>query len=102
MTRPPHACDDDAKGDTRRLAGEVGQGELRAVPGAEGEPGWHPVTGTIAEDASGRGIIGNAAEAIDGAQRGKAYKYRVKSRFEPTSGGGERLIDRACRFAFAR
>jgi hypothetical protein len=106
LSCPPHSGDDDAKGYTHRFPGEVTKGELRAVHGAEGEPGWHLVTGTIAEDGSAtlrvEGIVNNAAYAINGAQRGKAYKYRVKARFEASSGSGERLTGRACHFAFAR
>lgn len=106
LSCPPHGGDDDAKGYTHRFPGEVTQGELRAVHGAEGEPGWHLVTGTIAEDGSAtlrvEGIVNSAAYAINGAQRGKAYKYRVKAQFEPSTGTGERLTGRACHFAFAR
>ena len=106
MTCPPHSGDDDAKGYTHRFPGEVTKGELRAVHGAEGEPGWHLVTGTIAADGSAtlrvEGIVNNAAYAINGAPRGKAYRYRVKASFEASSGSGERLTGRTCHFGFAR
>ena len=71
----PHSGDDDAKGYTHRFPGEVVNGQMRAVHGTEGEPGW---------------------------QRGKAYKYRVKAQFDTFSGSGERLTGRACHFTFAR
>lgn len=106
LTCPAHSGDDDAKGYTHRFPGEVTKGELRAVHGAEGEPGWHLLTGTIAEDGSAalrlEGVVNNAAYAINGAQKGKAYKYRVRARFEAASGSGERLTGRACHFDFAR
>jgi hypothetical protein len=103
---PPHSGDEDAKGYTHRFPAEVTNSRLRAVHGAEGEPGWHLLTGTIAEDGSAtlrlEGIVNNPKYAINGAQQGKAYQYRVKARFEPSSGSGERLTGRACHFAFAR
>ena len=106
LTCPPHSGDEDAKGYTHHFPGEVSKGELRAVHGTEGEPGWHLLTGTIAEDGKAtlrlEGIVNNPRYAINKAQRGKAYQYRVRARFEPGSGTGERLTGRACLFAFAR
>lgn len=106
LSCPPHSGDDDAKGYTHHFPGEVANGRLRAVHGAEGEPGWHLLTGTIAEDGSAtlrlEGIVNNPKYAINGAQQGKAYKYRVKAQFEAASGSGERLTGRTCHFAFAR
>ncbi|MEO8523475.1 MAG: hypothetical protein ABI460_02030 [Caldimonas sp.] len=106
LSCPPHSGDDDAKGYTHRFPGEVTNSRLRAVHGAEGEPGWHLLTGRIAEDGAAtlrlEGIVNNPKYAINGAQQGKAYTYRVKARFEPSSGSGERLTGRTCHFVFAR
>ena len=103
---PPHSGDDDAKGYTHRFPGEVTNGQMRAVHGAEGEPGWHLVTGRIAPDGSATlqvdGVVNNEKYAINNAQRGKAYKYKVKARFEGTQGSGERLTGRVCHFTFSR
>ena len=103
---PPHGGDDDAKGYTHRFAGEVLDGQMRAVHGKEGEPGWHLVTGRIAADGSATlqvdGIVNNEKYAINNAQRGKAYKYKVKAQFDTASGSGERLTGRVCHFSFAR
>ena len=107
LSCPPHnASDDDAKGYTHRFPGEVTNGQLRAVHGKEGEPGWHLVTGRIAADGSSTlqvdGIVNNEKYAINNAQRGKTYKYRVKAQFDAASGSGERLTGRVCHFTFAR
>jgi hypothetical protein len=103
---PPHSGDDDAKGYTHRFTGEVIDSQMRAVHGKEGEPGWHLVTGRIAADGSAtlqvEGIVNNEKYAINNAQRGKAYKYRVKAQFDGSSGTGERLTGRTCHFTFAR
>ena len=103
---PPHNDDDDAKGYTHRFPGEVTNGQMRAVHGKEGEPGWHLVTGRIAADGSATlqvdGIVNNEKYAINKAQRGKVYKYRVKAQFDTSSGSGERLTGRVCHFTFAR
>jgi hypothetical protein len=84
----------------------VTNGQLRAVHGKEGEPGWHLVTGRIAADGSATlqvdGIVNNDKYAINNAQRGKVYKYRVRAQFDAASGSGERLTGRACHFTFAR
>ena len=103
---PPHSSDDDAKGYTHRFPGEVTNGQMRAVHGAEGEPGWHLVTGRIAPDGSATlqvdGVVNNEKYAINNAQRGKAYKYKVKAQFDTTRGSGERLTGRVCHFTFSR
>lgn len=106
LTCPPHNEDDEAKGYTHRFPGQVVDGQLRAVHGAEGEPGWHLLTGPIDADGSAalrlEGIVNSADHAINHAQRGKAYKYRVKAQFQPSSGSGERLTGRVCQFRFSR
>jgi len=106
LTCPPHNEDDEAKGYTHRFPGQVTNGQLRAVHGVEGEPGWHLLTGTIAPDGSAtlrlEGIVNNPDHAINHAQRGKAYKYRVKALFEQSSGSGQRLTGRLCQFRFSR
>jgi len=103
---PPHSGDDDAKGYTHRFPGEVTNGQMRAVHGQEGEPGWHLVTGRIAADGSATlqvdGIVYDEKYAVNHAQRGKAYKYKVRAQFDATSGKGERLTGRTCHFSFAR
>ena len=103
---PPHSGDDDAKGYTHRFPGEVADGQMRAVHGKEGEPGWHLVTGRIAAGGSAtlrvEGIVNNEKYAINNAPRGKAYKYKVKAQFDKSSGRGERLTGRVCHFTFAR
>ena len=103
---PPHSGDDDAKGYTHRFRGEVTDGRMRAVHGAEGEPGWHLVTGTIGADGAATlrvdGIVNNEKYAINKAQRGKLYSYRVKARFDAKEGLGERLTGRSCTFRFER
>ena len=62
--------------------------------------------GKISEDGSATlrldGIVNNPKYAINDAQRGKEYSYRVKASFEPASGVGQRLTGRACDFQFTR
>ncbi len=106
LTCPPHNDDDEAKGYTHRFGGEVVDGQMRAVHGKESEPGWHLVTGRIAADGAATlqvdGIVDNEKYAINKAQRGKLYKYKVKAQFDRSSGSGERLTGRVCHFTFSR
>jgi hypothetical protein len=107
LTCPPHnEEDDDAKGYTHRFSGSVVEGELSATHGKEGEPGWHLLHGRIKPngDANLRleGIVNSPKHAINGAQRGKVYSYRVKARFDDRSGAGQRATGRECSFAFSR
>ena len=98
--------DDDAKGYTHRFSAEVRDGRLRGTHGSEGEPGWHDLHGKIGPqgDAVLRldGIVNNPKYAINDAQRGKTYSYRVQAHFEERSGIGQRLTGRACEVRFAR
>lgn len=107
MKCPPLSLDDDdAKGYTHRFAAEVRSGRFRGTHGKEGEPGWHYLHGKISNDGAATlrldGIVNNPKYAINDAQRGKEYSYRVKAQFEPGGGVGERLTGRACEFQFAR
>ena len=103
---PPHNDDDEAKGYTHRFPAQVVGGALRGTHGEEGEPGWHLLYGTIAADGSAKlrldGVVNNPEHAINKAQRGKQYSYRVRAQFTPASGSGERLTGRVCEFRFAR
>ena len=103
---PPHNDDDEAKGYTHRFPAQVVDGEMRGTHGEEGEPGWHLLYGTIAADGGAKlrldGVVNNPEHAINKAQRGKKYSYRVRAQFTPTSGSGERLTGRVCEFRFAR
>ncbi|MES2938787.1 MAG: hypothetical protein V4864_13960 [Pseudomonadota bacterium] len=107
MSCPAHdADDDDAKGYTHRFPGQVVQGELSATHGKEGEPGWHFLHGRLQADGEANlrleGIVNNPKYAINDAQRGKRYSYRVKARFDEARGSGRRLTGRVCEFAFSR
>lgn len=107
MTCPPHDdADDDARGYTHRFAAEVKKSRIRGTHGTEGEPGWHFLHGRI--DPSGNatlrldGVVSNPKYAINNAQRGKEYTYRVQAQFDEKSGVGQRLTGRACEFRFSR
>lgn len=102
---PPHdEEDDDAKGYTHRFSGKVVNGELTATYGSEGKPGWHLLKGTIAADGKAdlrlEGIVSKEAYAVNNAKRGKPYSYRVRAKFEPTKGAGQRVGRRKCSFSF--
>jgi hypothetical protein len=104
---PAHnADDDDAKGYTHRFTAEVNEGRLRGTHGTEGQPGWHFLHGRIHPDGEAAlrldGIVNNPKYAINDAQRGKPYSYRVKAKFEEKSGRGERMTGRACELQFTR
>jgi hypothetical protein len=103
---PPHNDDDDTRGYTHRFPVQVVDGELRGTHGAEGEPGWHLLVGRIASDGSAKlrldGVVNNPDYAINKAQRGKTYSYRVRAQFTESSGSGERLTGRVCEFRFVR
>ena len=79
---------------------------MRGTHGAEGAPSWHLLTGDIAADGSAmlrlEGIVNNPAYSVNNAQRGKPYTYRVRARFEPTEGTGQRVGKRKCDFRFKR
>lgn len=104
---PAHSsADDDARGYTHRFPAEVRNGRLSGTHGKEGEPGWHFLHGTIAEDGSAAlrldGVVNNPKYAINDAPRGKPYTYSVRAQFEVSSGTGRRLTGRECEFRFAR
>jgi hypothetical protein len=106
LTCPAHHEDDDAKGYVHRFPAEVKGGFLRGVHGTEGQPSWHLLSGSIAPDGAAAltldGIVNNPAYAINNAQRGKPYTYRVRAQFEPSSGVGQRVGRRKCDFDFKR
>ena len=107
MACPPHDdADDDAKGYTHQLVGQVVDGYLTATHGKEGEPGWHLLKGKIPAtgDATLRleGIVNNPKYAINDAPKGKPYSYRVKAHIDEGSGAGQRMTGRVCDFRFAR
>jgi hypothetical protein len=107
MTCPPHnEADDDAKGYTHRWQAEVSKSRIRGTHGTEGQPGWHFLHGKIQDDGSAAlrldGIVNNPKYAINDAQRGKPYTYRVKAQFDENTGVGQRLTGRACEFKFTR
>ena len=64
------------------------------------------LTGPIGIDGAAalvlEGIVNNPAYSVNNAQRGKPYSYRVRARFEPDSGTGQRVGKRKCNFLFKR
>ena len=107
LTCPPHDTEaDDARGYTHRFQVAVADGELSGTHGAAGEPGYHLLHGRIDADGTAAlrldGIVNNPRFAINKAQRGKPYSYRVKAHFDATSGEGRRQTGRVCTFRFAR
>lgn len=106
LTCPPHSDDEDAKGYVHRFPAEVKDGVLRGTHATEGEPGWHFLSGTVGKDGAAsltlEGIVSNADYSVNHAARGKPYVYRVRARFEPSSGVGQRVGKRKCEFRFAR
>ena len=106
LTCPPHSDDEDAKGYVHRFPAEVRNGVFRGTHAAEGEPGSRFLSGTIGKDGAANlsleGIVSNADYSVNHAARGKPYVYRVRARFEPASGIGQRVGKRKCEFRFAR
>ena len=107
LTCPANSADDDdARGYTHHFPAEVRKSLIRGTHKAEGEPGWHFLHGRIHEDGSATlhldGIVNNPRYAINNAQRGKAYTYRIEAQFEATKGTGQRLTGRVCEFTFTR
>ncbi|MEO8079064.1 MAG: hypothetical protein ABI641_00945 [Caldimonas sp.] len=106
LTCPPHHEDDDAKGYRQQFRAEVTDGLLDGTHGKEGEPSWHHLFGRIAPDGKAHltldGIVSNPAYAINNAQRGKPYSYRVRATFDGPTGTGQRLGKRKCSFDFRR
>ncbi len=106
LTCPPHNEDEDAKGYTHRFPAELKAGAIEGTHATEGEPGWHFLSGPIGKDGSAsltlQGIVSNSAYSVNHAHRGKPYVYRVRAKFEPTSGVGQRIGKRKCEFQFRR
>jgi hypothetical protein len=104
LTCPPHYGEDDAKGYVHRFPAEIKDGLLRGTYGIEGQPGWLVLTGPVAPDGRADlqvdGIVKNADYAVNHAQAGKPYSYRVRTKFEAASGTGVRVGKRKCDFAF--
>ena len=107
MVCPPHNDDDDdAKGYTHQLVGQIADGELVLTHGKDQEPGWHILQGNIRQDGVAdlrlQGVVNNSKYAINNAPKGKPYSYRVKAHFENNRGMGQRVTGRNCTFEFAR
>lgn len=106
LTCPPHNEEDDAKGYVHRFPAEITGGIVRGTYGREGEPGWHLLTGTVEPGGNAalrlEGVVSNPDYAINKAQRGKAYAYRVRASFEQAKGSGQRVGRRKCDFQFNR
>jgi hypothetical protein len=106
LTCPPHNDDEDAKGYVHRFPAEVKASEFRGTHAGEGQPGWHLLTGTIAQDGNANltleGIVNNPNYAVNHAFRGKPYSYRVRAKFEASTGSGHRVGKHKCDFEFKR
>ena len=106
LTCPPHNEDEDAKGYVHRFPAVVKAGMFRGTHATEGQPGWHLLSGAIGQDGSAtlklEGIVNNPDYSVNHAFRGKAYAYRVRAKFEPSSGIGQRVGKRKCEFQFKR
>jgi hypothetical protein len=106
LTCPPHNDDDDedAKGYAHRFPAEVKDGMMRGTHATEGQPGWHFLSGVIGQDGSLRleGIVNKSEYSVNHAYRGKPYVYRVRAKFETSSGVGQRVGKRKCEFQFRR
>ena len=106
LTCPSYHEDEDAKGYVHRFPAAVKAGVLRGTHATAGQPGWHFLSGPIAQDGVAsltlEGIVNSAEGAVNQAYRGKPYAYRVRARFEQTSGIGQRVGKRKCEFQFQR
>ncbi len=106
LTCPSHDDDEDAKGYVHRFPAEVKAGQFRGTHATEGQPGWHLLTGAIAQDGNANltleGIVNNPNYSVNHAFRGKPYSYRVRAKFEASSGNGRRIGKRKCDFEFKR
>jgi hypothetical protein len=106
LTCPPANDADGTKGYTHLFPAEVKDGQLFGIYGKEGEPGSQRLSGRVAEDGSADlrldGIVQNPDYAIGKSPPGKAFTYRVRARFEPSSGTGQRTSGRVCEFRFSR
>jgi len=106
VLRVRRRVDDDAKGYVQHFQAEIKDGILRGTHGTEGQPSWHLLTGTVPPDGNAMlrldGIVKNADYAVNHAERGKSYTYRVRAKFEQSSGSGQRVGKRKCEFRFKR
>ena len=106
LTCPPTNDADGAKGYTHMFPAEVKDGYLVGMYGKEGELGSQRLSGQISNDGSAElrldGIVSNPDYAIGKSPTGKAFTYRVRAKFEQSSGTGQRTSGRTCDFRFSR
>ncbi len=106
LTCPPVNDADGTKGYTHMFTAEVKDGQLLGLYGKEGELGSQRLSGHISADGTADlrldGIVNNPEYAIGKSPRGKPFTYKVRAKFERTSGTGQRTSGRICEFRFSR
>jgi hypothetical protein len=84
----------------------VKDGVLHGEKGANGEPGWLQVDGTIPPDGHAnlyaKGLVGASEVAVGHRPAGTAYGYHVDAEFTDTSGKGHRVEGRPCTVTFSK
>ncbi len=97
----------DALGYSFRFVSEVKNGVFRGLHGAEGEPGFLLIEGTVGADGSGKlyatGRTGSK-EFVPGRDtpRGTWLGYHIEAHFEAATGTGTRIEGRPCSFEFVK
>ncbi|MDB5826015.1 MAG: hypothetical protein JWQ73_235 [Variovorax sp.] len=106
LSCPPTSQSEGAKGYDYVFPTRILNGELQAVRGTEGEPGWQYLHGPIGADGSAAlvldGVVNLQEYAIGKSPKGKSFTYPVTAKFTPTSGTGQRMTGRSCNFVFVR
>jgi hypothetical protein len=89
-----------------RFEGTVRDGDMRAVHGQPGQPGYLLLSGRIDPDGnaaiSAQGITGTKGYNVRSANSGVPYTYPVSARFSGRSGRGYWTTVRRCDFSFER
>ncbi len=106
LTCPPANDADGTKGYTHMFPAQVKEGQLLGIYGKEGDLGSQRLSGQIAADGSAElrldGIVSNPDYAIGKSQKGKAFTYKVRTKFDQSTGIGQRTSGRVCEFRFVR
>jgi hypothetical protein len=95
-----------ALGYSYQFPSTVKGGVLHGERGAEGQPGWLRLDGTIQPDGRAKihakGLVGEQKSALGQEPAGTPYAYRIEGKFTATEGTGKRVKSRACEITFVK
>lgn len=97
---------DGAQPFTWEFAAEVNGSLLHSEHGAQGQPAWMSLEGSIGADGVAdllaKGLTGFADYNLNHAARGIPWQHPVTAQFEEDRGKGHWLAPRTCEFTFVK